>query len=175
MAAFRRLRFLEVGTFNCETVFRGLLCVILPNFVAVCQTVAQIYELVQYGGRPPPWICFARVWNHPQRAFGGRYYYAKFGWNRCSRFDIINVLTFREFGWMDQDAKCYGGRPRLRPHCVRWGLSSPKMGAQQPPPFDSGIVAKRLDGARCHLVRNRPQPRSHCVRWGPSSPPIKGS
>jgi len=33
------------------------------------------------------------------------------------------------------------------------------------------IVAKRLDGSRCHLERGyRPQPRPHCVRWGPSSP-----
>jgi len=30
---------------------------------------------------------------------------------------------------MDQDATWYGDRPRPRPHCVRWGPSSPK-GAQ---------------------------------------------
>jgi len=36
---------------------------------------------------------------------------------------------------MDQDATWYGGRPRPRTHCVRWGPSSPhpKKGAQQPP------------------------------------------
>ena len=28
-------------------------------------------------------------------------------------------------GWMDQDATWYDGRPRPRPHCVRWGPSSP--------------------------------------------------
>ena len=28
-------------------------------------------------------------------------------------------------GWMDQDATWYGGRPRPRRHCVRWGPSSP--------------------------------------------------
>jgi len=28
-------------------------------------------------------------------------------------------------GWMDQDATWYGGRPRTRRHCVRWGPSSP--------------------------------------------------
>jgi len=55
--------------------------------------------------------------------------------------------------WMDQDATWYGGRPRPRPHCVRWGPSSPK-GAQQPPNFrPMSVVAKRLDGSRCHLVR----------------------
>ena len=26
--------------------------------------------------------------------------------------------------WIDQDATWYGGRPRQRPHCVRWGPSS---------------------------------------------------
>jgi len=26
-------------------------------------------------------------------------------------------------GWMDQDETWHGGRPRLRPHCVRWGPS----------------------------------------------------
>ena len=37
-------------------------------------------------------------------------------------------------GWMDQDATWYGGRPRPRQLCVRWG-------------------PKRLDGSKCHLVR----------------------
>jgi len=27
-------------------------------------------------------------------------------------------------GWMDQDSTWYGGRPRPRRHCVRWGSSS---------------------------------------------------
>ena len=32
------------------------------------------------------------------------------------------------------------------------------------------VVAKLLDGSRCHLIgRYRPRPRPHCVRWGPSS------
>jgi len=39
-------------------------------------------------------------------------------------------------GWVDQDATWYGGRPRLRRHCVRWRPSSPpRKGAQQPPLF----------------------------------------
>jgi len=28
-------------------------------------------------------------------------------------------------GWMHQDATWYGGRPRPRRHCARWGSSSP--------------------------------------------------
>jgi len=34
--------------------------------------------------------------------------------------------------WMDQDATWCGHRPRPRPHCVRWGLSSPPKKAQSP-------------------------------------------
>jgi len=28
-------------------------------------------------------------------------------------------------GWMDQDATWWGGRPRSKQHCVKWGPSSP--------------------------------------------------
>ena len=58
-------------------------------------------------------------------------------------------------GWMDQDATWYGGRPQPRPHCVRWGPSSPpKKGGTAAPSFQPmSIKAKRLDGSRCHLVR----------------------
>jgi len=50
----------------------------------------------------------------------------------------------------DQDATLYGGRPRPWPHCVRWGLT---QGAQ-PSQFSAHVVvAERLDGSRCHLVR----------------------
>jgi len=36
--------------------------------------------------------------DHPQRAFGGLYHHAKFGWNRYSSFDITQVLIFCELG-----------------------------------------------------------------------------
>jgi len=58
-------------------------------------------------------------------------------------------------GWMDQDTTRCGGRPWPMPHCVRWGPSYPKR-AQPPPHFSvhvTYIVAKRLNGSRCHLVR----------------------
>ena len=60
-------------------------------------------------------------------------------------------------GWMHQDASCYGG--------MEVGLGAGDFlldGTQLPPPKGSGapnfrsmfIVAKRLDGSRCHLVRS---------------------
>ena len=36
--------------------------------------------------------------DHPRRAFVGLCLCAKFGWNRCSSFDDMPVLMFREFG-----------------------------------------------------------------------------
>jgi len=35
-------------------------------------------------------------------------------------------------GWMDQDATWYGGRRSARPHCVRWGPTSPPKGHSSP-------------------------------------------
>ena len=58
-------------------------------------------------------------------------------------------------GCMDQDAIWYGGRPPPTRHCVRWGLSSPsaKGARAQPPNFrPMSVVAKQLDGLRCHLL-----------------------
>jgi len=38
----------------------------------------------------------------------------------------------------------YGGRPRPRRHCVRWGLSSPlRKGAQQPPHFSARVCCSQ--------------------------------
>jgi len=56
--------------------------------------------------------------------------------------------------WMDHDDTWYGGRPQPRPHCARWGLSSPLQKGGRAPNFrPMSIVPKRLDGSRCHLVR----------------------
>ena len=54
---------------------------------------------------------------------------------------------------MDHDDTWYGGRPQPRPHCARWGLSSPLQKGGRAPNFrPMSIVPKRLDGSRCHLV-----------------------
>ena len=54
-------------------------------------------------------------------------------------------------GWMDQDTTWYGGRPRPRRYCVRL-VSSPQRGTA--PSFrPMFVLAKWLDGSRCHLVR----------------------
>ena len=39
-----------------------------------------------------------RVFGYPRRAFGGLYHCAKFGRNRYSSFDNMQVLLFRDLG-----------------------------------------------------------------------------
>jgi len=57
-------------------------------------------------------------------------------------------------GWMDQDETWQGGRLRPQLHCVRLGSSSPlPKGAQSSNFRPMSVVAKQLDGWRCHLVR----------------------
>jgi len=57
--------------------------------------------------------------------------------------------------WMHENATWYGDRPRPRPHYARWGPSSPMHKKRTEPPnfWPMSVVAKRLDGPRCHLVR----------------------
>jgi len=57
-------------------------------------------------------------------------------------------------GWMDWDVTWYGGKPRPRLLCVRRGPAHPKKRLSPPHNFrPMSIVAKRLDGWRCHLLR----------------------
>jgi len=68
---------------------------------------------------------------------------------------ILDPCLLCPNGCMDQDATWYGGRPRPRRHCVRWGPNcrSPKRGRSLLPNFrPMSILAKRLDGSRWHLT-----------------------
>ena len=53
---------------------------------------------------------------------------------------------------MDQDETWHASSGRPRPHCVRRRPSSLKKGAQPNNLRPMSVVAKRLDGSRCHLV-----------------------
>jgi len=86
---------------------------------------------------------------------------------------LVYVGVFWLNGWTDQDRTWHAGKPRSRPHCVRWEPNSTQKW-HSPPIF-----------GMCKLWTNsgmdqdatwyggRPQPRRLCVRWGPSSPPPK--
>jgi len=57
---------------------------------------------------------------------------------------VCNVGVLWPNGWMDHNATWYRGRPRPRPHYVRWGPSSPMERGSAPPTFrPTSIVAKR--------------------------------
>jgi len=48
---------------------------------------------------------------------------------------------------MDEDATRYGSRSRPRPHCVRWGLSSPpKKGHSAPVHFSAHVYCGQTAG-----------------------------
>jgi len=54
---------------------------------------------------------------------------------------------------MDQDETWHGGKSRPRSHSVRWGPSSPPIKRGTAFNFwPMSVVAKQLDGLRCHLV-----------------------
>jgi len=54
---------------------------------------------------------------------------------------VLSILSVSDVGvlwpngWMDQDETWHEGRPRLRPHCVRWGITPPCSEGAHPPIF----------------------------------------
>ena len=60
------------------------------------QGVAEIwlFSIFQDGGRPPSWICYTPVWTTHEVYFGGLCHCAKFGLNRFSSFDNMQVWIF---------------------------------------------------------------------------------
>ena len=61
---------------------------------------------------------------------------------------ILGPCLLRLNGCMDQDASWYGGRPRPRRHCVRWGPSSPfpKKWAEPPPQLSAYVYCGQTAG-----------------------------
>jgi len=69
-------------------------------------------------------------------------------------------------GCMDQDATWYGGRPRSRPHCARWGPSSPspQKGAQPPICGPCLLWPNGWMDQDATWYDGRPRSGQHCVR-----------
>jgi len=86
---------------------------------------------------------------------------------------VCNVSVLLPNGWMDQDKTLHGGRPRPRPHCVRWGPSStsPKWGHSSPPLFSPCLLWPNgsID-QDATWYGDRAWSRPHCVRWRPICP-----
>ena len=83
---------------------------------------------------------------------------------------IFGLCLLWPNGCMDQDATWYGGKPRPRRRCVKWGRSSSLKGAH-PPVFVSCLLWPngRMD-ENTTWYGSRRQPRPHCIRPCPSSP-----
>jgi len=104
----------------------------------------------------------------------------------CYRTVVLSVCDVGVLwldGWMNQDETWHGGRPRPRPHCVRWGSSLLSKKGQSPPPiFGSCLLWQNGQMAQdATWYGGRPQPRPQCVRRRPSfprkghsSPPLPG-
>ena len=96
-----------------------------------------------HAGRPQPWPHCDRCGPSSPSAKG-------------AQPPIFGPCLLWPNGWMDQDATCYAGTPEPRPQCARWGPSCPPQKSRHSllPNFrPMFVVAKRLDGSRCHLVR----------------------
>jgi len=76
---------------------------------------------------------------------------------------------------MDQDETWHAGRPQPWPHCVRWGHSTPSPNRAEPlPNFQHiSVVAKWLDGLRCHLVWRQALAKATLCYMGTQLPLLK--
>ena len=80
---------------------------------------------------------------------------------------VCDVGVLWRNGWMEQDETWHEGRPRPRPHCVRWGPSPPPKRAQ-PPLFGHVLWPNGWTDQHATWYGCRFRPLPHCVRYGPS-------
>jgi len=87
-----------------------------------------------------------------------------------------NVGVLSPNGWTDQDETWHACRPRLRPHSVTWGPSSPSPIGAQPPQFSAHLLLPNgcMD-QDATWYGGRPRHRRFCVRWGPALLSKKGA
>jgi len=75
---------------------------------------------------------------------------------------------------MDQDETWHGDRPPPRPHCVRWGPSSPPQKRGHSPQFSAHVCCGQTAGwIRMPLDMEVGLSRSHIVLDGDPAPPPK--
>jgi len=91
--------------------------------------------------------------------------------NRGQSPPIFGPFLLWPNGWMHQNATWYGDRPRPRPHCARWGPSSPPQKGTHSP--ISAHVSCGQTAGRIQMPLGTEVGVGPCdsVRWGPSFPP----
>ena len=66
---------------------------------------------------------------------------------------VCDVGVLWPNGWTDQDQTWRAGSLRPWPHCLRWEPSSASPKGEHPTNFwPISVLAKWLDGSRCHLL-----------------------
>ena len=96
MAAVRHLWFLQVQNFNCLYPSKAQYA---SPFQILCRSVEPMrgygrFSIFQDGGRPSSCIWYTPVWTIHEVYFGGLCHCVKFGLNRYSIFDNMQVLIF---------------------------------------------------------------------------------
>jgi len=87
-----------------------------------------------------------------------------------SCLSVCNVRVLWLNGWIDQYENRHGGRPRPRPHCVRWGPSSPQKGAD--PPISAHLYCGQAGGRiKMPLDTEAGLGPGHIVLHGDPDPP----
>jgi len=137
----------DVIVFERTFIKRFAVCYQTVVCLSVCLSCPVLFAVCNGGVLwPNSWMDQDETWPWPHCV----------RWGPSSPFipPIFDPYLLWPNGWMDQDATWYGGRPRPKQHCVRWGSSSPpqKMGQSHPNFQPMSIVAKRLEGSRCHLA-----------------------
>jgi len=84
------------GKFQLPVQFGGPICVTVPNFAKIGQNVPETWPIFDFSRWRPSAILdlFYASWDHSRRVFGGLCDCAKFGGNRCSNFDSMQILIF---------------------------------------------------------------------------------
>jgi len=108
---------LNISKFRLSARSKWLNCVIVPHFVAITQTVGEIWRFFDFvfpkWRRPPSWDCCACVWVQTTDE-GHLVHYlqcAKFGSNRCSWRLRAPGSTVRR-SWRPWCCPATGGRSR---------------------------------------------------------------
>ena len=96
MATVRHLEFLKVGSFYFLSASEAKYASSVPNLAKIGQTVQEILPIFDFSRWRPSAILdwFYACWDHLRRVFGGLCDCAKFGGNRCSNFDSMQILIF---------------------------------------------------------------------------------
>ena len=96
MAAVRHLGFSKVGNFKFRARSQAQYassCQILRRSVKPFRRYGRFFDFLRW--RPSAILeLFYSCWQHTRRVFGGLCDCAKFGFNRCSNFDSMQILIF---------------------------------------------------------------------------------